>query len=58
MDQMMSVYFQSGVVVNLSSKPLLTLYGHDYEVTAVHISSELDMAVSASKVRNYLHLTF
>ncbi|XP_053386541.1 neurobeachin-like protein 1 [Mercenaria mercenaria] len=40
---------QGGVCVNLSNKPLQTLYGHDNEVTAVHISSELDMAVSASK---------
>lgn len=37
-----------GVCVNVSPKPLQTLYGHDDEVTAVYISSELDMAVSAS----------
>ncbi|XP_060579246.1 neurobeachin-like protein 1, partial [Ruditapes philippinarum] len=40
---------QGGVCVNLLNKPLQTLYGHDDEVTAVHISSELDLAVSASK---------
>ena len=34
----------------LAQKPIQTLYGHDNEVTAVHISIELDMAVSASKV--------
>ncbi|KAL4217498.1 Neurobeachin-like protein 1 [Mactra antiquata] len=43
------VQHQSGVCVNVSTKPLQTLYGHDNEVTAVYISSELDMAVSASK---------
>ncbi|KAH3853615.1 hypothetical protein DPMN_096145 [Dreissena polymorpha] len=40
---------QGGVCVNISPKPLQTLYGHDNEVSAVHISSELDLAVSASK---------
>ncbi|KAK0040263.1 neurobeachin-like protein 1, partial [Biomphalaria pfeifferi] len=40
---------QAGVSVNLNSKPLQTLYGHDSEVTAVHISTELDLVVSASK---------
>ncbi|XP_059178496.1 neurobeachin-like protein 1 [Physella acuta] len=40
---------QAGVSVNLSNKPLQTLYGHDSEVTAVHISTELDLVVSASK---------
>uniref|UniRef100_A0A2C9M808 BEACH domain-containing protein n=1 Tax=Biomphalaria glabrata TaxID=6526 RepID=A0A2C9M808_BIOGL len=39
----------AGVSVNLNSKPLQTLYGHDSEVTAVHISTELDLVVSASK---------
>ena len=42
--------------MNLSNKPLQTLYGHDDEVTAVHISSELDLAVSASKVYNFFYL--
>ncbi|KAH9489603.1 Neurobeachin-like protein 1 [Bulinus truncatus] len=40
---------QGGVSVNLNPKPLQTLYGHDSEVTAVHISTELDLVVSASK---------
>ncbi|XP_012936084.1 neurobeachin-like protein 1 [Aplysia californica] len=40
---------QAGVSVNLNPKPLQTLYGHDSEVTAVHISTELDLVVSASK---------
>ncbi|XP_052234485.1 neurobeachin-like protein 1 isoform X6 [Dreissena polymorpha] len=40
---------QGGVCVNISPKPLQTLYSHDNEVSAVHISSELDLAVSASK---------
>lgn len=40
---------QGGVSTELAQKPIQTLYGHDNEVTAVHISIELDMAVSASK---------
>ncbi|KAH3749002.1 hypothetical protein DPMN_183491 [Dreissena polymorpha] len=45
---------QGGVCVNISPKPLQTLYSHDNEVSAVHISSELDLAVSASKAGLYL----
>ncbi|BFZ22107.1 hypothetical protein BsWGS_25146 [Bradybaena similaris] len=40
---------QAGISVNLNTKPLQTLYGHDSEVTAVHISTELDLVISASK---------
>lgn len=40
---------QGGISTELSQKPVQILYGHDNEVTAVHISIELDMAVSASK---------
>ncbi|KAK3582874.1 hypothetical protein CHS0354_012486 [Potamilus streckersoni] len=40
---------QNGINQNLCSKPVQILYGHDAEVTAVHISIELDMAVSAAK---------
>lgn len=49
--------FQNGVASGISRRPTQTLYGHDDEVTAVAISSELDMAVSGSKVRLCL-LTF
>ena len=37
--------------MGIGSKPLQTLSGHDAEVTCACINSELDMAVSASKVR-------
>ncbi|OWF44124.1 neurobeachin-like protein 1 isoform X3 [Mizuhopecten yessoensis] len=40
---------QGGVSIGINPNPLQTLYGHDAEVTAVHISTELDMAVSAAK---------
>ncbi|KAL5005989.1 hypothetical protein ScPMuIL_017147 [Solemya velum] len=40
---------QGGMTPNVSIKPLQTLYGHDAEVTAVCISTELDMAVSSSQ---------
>ncbi|GAB1600529.1 neurobeachin-like protein 1 isoform X2 [Argonauta hians] len=43
------VLFQAGSACSLSNKPTQILYGHDDEVTAVQISTELDMAVSASK---------
>ncbi|XP_077997957.1 neurobeachin-like protein 1 isoform X2 [Glandiceps talaboti] len=43
------VTFQGGVANGLIDKPLQTLYGHDDEVTSVAISTELDMAASASK---------
>uniref|UniRef100_A0A8B9BUL8 Neurobeachin like 1 n=1 Tax=Anser brachyrhynchus TaxID=132585 RepID=A0A8B9BUL8_9AVES len=42
---------QGGVPVGLAPKPLQILYGHTDEVTSVGISTELDMAVSGSKVR-------
>lgn len=44
-------YSQGGVPVGLAPKPLQILYGHTDEVTSVGISTELDMAVSGSKVR-------
>lgn len=34
----------------MAPKPIQVLYGHDAEVTCVAISTELDMAVSGSKV--------
>ncbi|XP_067686159.1 neurobeachin-like protein 1 [Haliotis asinina] len=40
---------QGGVSSNVYNKPVQTLYGHDAEVTSVHISVELDLALSASK---------
>lgn len=43
------VLMQGGCSCSLSSKPSQILYGHDNEVTAVYISAELDMAVSASR---------
>uniref|UniRef100_A0A663DUA2 Neurobeachin like 1 n=1 Tax=Aquila chrysaetos chrysaetos TaxID=223781 RepID=A0A663DUA2_AQUCH len=41
---------QGGVPVGLAPKPLQILYGHTDEVSSVGISTELDMAVSGSKV--------
>ncbi|ESO94157.1 hypothetical protein LOTGIDRAFT_232423 [Lottia gigantea] len=40
---------QGGFCNNINKKPVQTLYGHDSEVTVVHISVELDLAVSAGK---------
>ncbi|VDI12757.1 Hypothetical predicted protein [Mytilus galloprovincialis] len=40
---------QGGFSVNINNRPLQTLYGHEGEVTAVYISTELDMVVSASR---------
>ncbi|CAL1546001.1 unnamed protein product [Lymnaea stagnalis] len=40
---------QAGVSVNLNPKPLQTLYGHDSEMTAIHISTERDLFVLALK---------
>ncbi|KAK3721190.1 hypothetical protein RRG08_044202 [Elysia crispata] len=40
---------QAGVASNINRRPLQILYGHDSEVTAVHISTEMDLVVSASK---------
>ncbi|GFO07271.1 neurobeachin-like protein 1, partial [Plakobranchus ocellatus] len=40
---------QAGLASNINRRPLQTLYGHDSEVTAVHISTEMDLVVSASK---------
>jgi len=41
--------------VGLSSKPVQVLYGHTDEVVSVSISTELDMAVSGSRVRLVSH---
>uniref|UniRef100_A0A8C4UVC5 Neurobeachin like 1 n=1 Tax=Falco tinnunculus TaxID=100819 RepID=A0A8C4UVC5_FALTI len=41
---------QGGVPVGLAPKPLQILYGHTDEVSSVGISTELDMAVSGSRV--------
>lgn len=41
---------QGGFSSGLAPKPVQVLYGHDDEVTCVAISTELDMAVSGSKV--------
>lgn len=43
-------YSQGGVPVGLAPKPLQILYGHTDEVSSVGISTELDMAVSGSRV--------
>jgi WD40 repeat protein len=40
----------SGFCQNIDTSTVITLYGHDQEVTDVHMSIELDLAVSASKV--------
>lgn len=37
--------------MGLSHKPVQVLYGHTDEVVSVSISTELDMAVSGSRVR-------
>lgn len=41
---------QGGTPVGLSPKPMQVLYGHTDEVLSVSISTELDMAVSGSRV--------
>ncbi|XP_038073345.1 neurobeachin-like protein 1 isoform X2 [Patiria miniata] len=43
------IAYQGGVACGVGSQPVQTLYGHDDEVCCVAISTELDMAVSASK---------
>ncbi|XP_072180695.1 neurobeachin-like protein 1 [Diadema setosum] len=43
------VTYQNGMASGINNKPVQTLYGHDDEVTCVALSSQLDMAVSASK---------
>uniref|UniRef100_A0A803VVA4 Neurobeachin like 1 n=1 Tax=Ficedula albicollis TaxID=59894 RepID=A0A803VVA4_FICAL len=45
---------QGGVPVGLAPKPLQILYGHTDEVSSVGISTELDMAVSGSRVSTFL----
>uniref|UniRef100_A0A803Y3J4 Neurobeachin like 1 n=1 Tax=Meleagris gallopavo TaxID=9103 RepID=A0A803Y3J4_MELGA len=45
---------QGGVPVGLTPKPLQILYGHTDEVTSVGISTELDMAVSGSRVSIFI----
>lgn len=42
--------------MGLSPKPVQVLYGHTDEVVSVSISTELDMAVSGSRVRTHDHL--
>lgn len=42
---------QGGAPVGLCPKPVQVLYGHVDEVVSVSISTELDMAVSGSRVR-------
>lgn len=52
---------QGGAPVGLYPKPVQVLYGHTDEVVSVSISSELDMAVSGSRVRAHAvssHLIF
>uniref|UniRef100_A0A663LW83 Neurobeachin like 1 n=1 Tax=Athene cunicularia TaxID=194338 RepID=A0A663LW83_ATHCN len=44
------IVHQGGVPVGLAPKPLQILYGHTDEVSSVGISTELDMAVSGSRV--------
>lgn len=41
---------QGGTPVGLCPKPVQVLYGHIDEVVSVSISTELDMAVSGSRV--------
>lgn len=46
------IHCQGGFSSGLSPRPVQVLCGHDQEVTCVAISTELDMAVSGSKVRS------
>lgn len=46
------IVLQGGFSSGLSPRPVQVLCGHDQEVTCVAISTELDMAVSGSKVRD------
>lgn len=46
------IVLQGGFSSGLSPRPVQVLSGHDQEVTCVAISTELDMAVSGSKVRD------
>ena len=46
-------YLQGGAPVGLCPKPVQVLYGHTDEVVSVSISTELDMAVSGSRVRTH-----
>lgn len=48
---------QGGFSSGLSPRPVQVLCGHDQEVTCVAISTELDMAVSGSKVRKLLQFS-
>ena len=48
--------FQGGFSSGLSPRPVQVLCGHDQEVTCVAISTELDMAVSGSKVRRCYYI--
>ncbi len=45
---------QGGAPVGLYPKPVQVLYGHTDEVVSVSISTELDMAVSGSRVRAHV----
>lgn len=47
-----ALFKKSGTPVGLSPKPIQVLYGHTDEVVSVAISTELDMGVSGSRVRN------
>lgn len=47
---------QGGAPVGLYHKPVQVLYGHTDEVVSVSISTELDMAVSGSRVRAHTGL--
>lgn len=44
---------QGGAPVGLYPKPVQVLYGHTDEVVSVVISTELDMAVSGSRVKTH-----
>lgn len=46
------LHLQGGAPVGLHPKPVQVLYGHTDEVLSVSISTELDMAVSGSRVNS------
>lgn len=49
-DTLCFLHLQGGAPVGLHPKPIQVLYGHTDEVVSVGISTELDMAVSGSRV--------
>ena len=51
------IEMSNGLCSGLSKKPIQTLFGHDSCITAVAMSSDLDLAVSGSKVSMFNPVT-